>query len=104
MLQNPARERDDLFKIQQHRERGLTQNPARQREDLLKIQQERERWRRAERERERERERECVCVCVHADVEEEEECMKTRLACRVETAPIRASFKLTLSFTIKLEL
>ena len=55
-------------------------------------------------ERERERERECVCVCVHADVEEEEECMKTRLACRVETAPIRASFKLTLSFTIKLEL
>ena len=31
LIQNPAREREDLFKIQQERERGLIQNPARER-------------------------------------------------------------------------
>ena len=68
--QNPARERDDLFKIQQERERtysksskrerGRIQNPAREREDLFKIQQEGEDLLKIQQEREmesRERER-----------------------------------------------
>ena len=39
MSQNPARERDDVFKIQQDREGGI-QNPATQREkEIFKIQQ-----------------------------------------------------------------
>ena len=50
-----------------NRERGLIQNPAREREDLLKIQQQREKEffkNQQQRERERER-RQRVCVCVY---------------------------------------
>ena len=46
-----------VFKIQQERECGVIQNPAREREELFKIQQQRERWSREERERERRRRR-----------------------------------------------
>ena len=52
MIQNPAREREELFKIKQERERrdsksskrerGGIQNPAREREEVFKIQQERD--------------------------------------------------------------
>ena len=73
-LQNPARESDDLFKIQQERKR-VTQNPARERRtysksskresELFKIQQEREKDV-LKIQQERATEREEVGVCIHS--------------------------------------